>query len=454
MFRRTATLALLALGALPASASAAQAPFGCRASAARVELGGSAVLEPVTANAATYPCRTQSAGVATVAIPDNGLPVVRVAPAGAFTYSTADSAFPVAPGAAAVASVKAVNLETSSGELTIGGPVQANASYACEHGQLVSQSQSTLQLIYFNGHPDQLPAPGSPQTIRLGGGAYIGINEKVETPDSLTERVIDVHLSDGNEIVVGEAKVTKTADAEAACRTSPLPPPVLEICPDGSVLNVVQQSCVINYQPPGSTTIIVIYVSRPFGGPSGGTVVPVPVAKRHHRSSCLNGPGPKFALVATKVGGRVYGTRLGDRILALGALERVAGIGGNDCIDGKGRQLQIWDGNGNDRIWSSLGFNRIGAGDGNDYINGRGGRDFITDGNGNDRVIGGRGGAMIDAGIGHDHLFGVGGKNRIWAGGDLALVNCGPGAHNTAFVRPRAVPYARAHGCEFVWPLR
>ena len=137
----------------------------------------------------------------------------------------------------------------------------------------------------------------------------------------------------------------------------------------------------------------------------------------------------------------------------MGAHERVAGLGGNDCIDGRGANQHLYDGNGDDRVWASGGFNRIAVGQGNDHVHGRNGRDWITAGNGNDIVYGGNRGARIDLGSGHDHVHGGRGKNRIWALGDYVWVNCGPGKFNTALVRPRAARYAARHGCRWIWEL-
>jgi hypothetical protein len=427
-----------ARGAVAATAT----PFGCRASAVRVT-AGSTLLEPIVANAGTYPCSDSSRGVGSLSLPTSGSGSLVAGPAGAFTYATGSVGGQTAPGAAAVAQIQGVTIPTSSGLITIGGPVQANADYECSNQKLVGYGQSTLDVVYVNGHPDRLPAPGKPATIQLGGGAYIAANEQIKTASSITERVLDIHLSNSSEIVLGEAEVTLAGSNP--CQGVTGPPPGLEICPPGSTLNVVAQYCEIVL--PGQ----VIIVSRPFKGPSGGTVVPLSTARKRYHSSCLYGRGPRYALIATKRGGRVTGTLYSDRILALGAYERVAGLGGDDCIDGRGGNQRLFDGNGNDRIYAAGGYNRIAVGNGNDYINGRNGRDYITAGNGRDVIYGGRGGSSIVVGIGHDRLYGRGrAHNRIWAGGDFARVSCGPGPHNTAFVRRRAARYAHSHGCQMV----
>jgi Ca2+-binding RTX toxin-like protein len=446
-----ASLLVLAPGAFAATGTpspSAGNPFGCRASGARVELGGATVAEPIVANAPTYPCYTASQGVATVSIPTGNSNSILGGPVGAFTDVAGSSDGSVAYGAAAVASVKGVTIPTGSGVVTVVGPAEADAGYECENGSVVGFGQSTLNVIYVNGKKTTLPTPGKPTTITLGGGAYIALNEKIQSASSITERVVDIHLASGSEIVVGEAQVTQNGTNPCAGVTGA--PPSLEICPPGSTLNVVAQACEIILN--GGKTVI--YVSRPFKGPSGGTVVALSVARKRYHSPCLYGPGPKYALVATKRGGHVEGTLYSDRILALGAFERVAGLGGNDCIDGKGGNQKLFDGNGKDRVWASGGFNRIGVGNGNDQVNGRNGRDWITAGNGNDTVRGGRGNSRIDVGIGHDHVYGGPGRNRIWAAGDNARVSCGSGGHNLAFVRRRAYSYALSHGCTRVIRLK
>ncbi|HWF34910.1 MAG TPA: calcium-binding protein [Solirubrobacteraceae bacterium] len=363
-------------------------------------------------------------------------------PVGAFTYSVFSTTGATAPGATAVAAVDGITLPSPNGNIVIVGPVQATASYACVNDQLVPQGSSTLNLISINGVNNPVQ-PGQPTTIDLGGGSFIAVNQKVQTSNSLTETVLEVHLQNIADIVVGEAKVTQSTANPCAGTTGV--PPVLEICPPGSTLNIQAQLCEIII--PGG----VIIVSRPFQGPSGGTVFPTSVvAKKYPGFPCTTGPGPRFALVATKRGGRVYGTPKSDRILALGAFERIAGLGGNDCINGNGGHQVIFDGNGKDRVWAAGGFNRIGVGNGNDYVNGRSGSDWITAGNGQDRIIGGKGSSRIDVGLGKDHVFGGPAKNRIWGGANGAKISCGSGHNNTAFVRTAARNYAKSHGCQHI----
>jgi hypothetical protein len=439
---------ICALALAGTATAATTTPFGCRASAARITLLTTITVEPTIANPGTTPCVTDSAGAATVSVPTTGSSIVDAGPVGAFTYSAFSPSGATAPGATAVAAIQGVTIPTGgTGFISVVGPVQSMASYSCVNGQLQASGSSTLDLIDVNGQDEAVPA-GQPETIQLGGGSYIAVNEQITTPTSLTERVLDIHLAGLADIVLGESEVTESVSDPCAGTSGT--PPVLEICPPGSTLDIGAQLCEIVVTNPNGTTSVIV-VSRPFQGPSGGTVYPTSVvAAKYPGYPCTTGPGPRFALVATKRGGHVFGTPKSDRILALGAYERVAGLGGNDCINGTGGHQTVYDGNGTDRVYSGRSSNRIGVGNGNDYVNGRNGSDYITAGNGNDTVYGGSGNSRIDVGLGKDHVYGQAGRNKIFAAANAAKVSCGPGRHNTAFIRTAAKKYAKRHGCESI----
>ena len=42
-----------------------------------------------------------------------------------------------------------------------------------------------------------------------------------------------------------------------------------------------------------------IVVSKPFAGPTGGSVVPLAAARKKFKSPCLYGQGPKFVVMGT-----------------------------------------------------------------------------------------------------------------------------------------------------------
>jgi Ca2+-binding RTX toxin-like protein len=423
-------------------------PFSCRASVARVTLLNSIKVEPLVANAPDYPCATDQHGLSAVNVAQTSAPAVNAGPAGVVTYSKYTPGSTESPGAAAVADVQGVVIPSTSGVITVVGPVEANAAYACSNGALTSSSGSTLDIINVAGKNMTLPAPGTPETIQLGGGNYIAVNEKITTPTSITERILDVHLAGIADIVVGEASVdVNRADP---CAGSGGPPPNTNACPPGSTLDPVRLLCVIvlsNGQE--------IVIGPPFTGPSGGTVLALSVARQKYGGPCTTGPGPQYALIATKPHGRVTGTLKADRIIALGAFERIAGLGGNDCVDGRSHNQQIWEGNGRRvRVYGGPGTTRIGMGNGNDLVYGRKGKDWITAGNGNDTIHGGSGNSRLDVGLGRSHIYGGPGRNRVFAGSDAAVVNCGSGKHNIAFVRIRVSKYARKHGCQKVFLLK
>jgi hypothetical protein len=451
--RRTVALLVSALGVLAFANSASAAitvtqpnaptsqPFGCRASLLRVELGTNPTIEPSVANPTENPCANDSKGVSTVGVPaqeTNATAPITVGQAGAFTFSVFDPTFKTAPGASAVASVSTINIPTGSGTLHIVGPVQASASYSCVNDELVQTAQSNLNVIAVNGVNMAIP-PGQYFKLQLGP-IEIEANKKIETANSLTEQVLNVHLGGNVDIVVGEAQVTHPA-ATPCAGTKGLPP-VLEICPKGATLNAEHQFCFVKDCTGG-----IIIVSRPFRGPSGGVVEAVCQAKKKYHSPCLSGPGPKFVLIATAQGGRVEGTLYSDRILALGAFERIAGLGGNDCINGKAAHQQIYDGNGKERVYA-FAFARVAIGSGNSLIvGGAGGHDNISVANGNTRIYGHGGHNRIDAGLGRVRIFGGPGPNRVFTPSTRALVQCSTNRNGTAFLRNRAIPYARAHGC-------
>jgi hypothetical protein len=433
----------------PAAATNPTTPFSCRASVSRVTLLNSLTVEPLVANKQDAPCATDSHGLTSVNVPQTSAPAVNVGPAGVLTDSVYAPGSTMSPAAAAVADVQGVVIpEPGGGQISIVGPVTANAAYACSNGKLTSASGSTLDILYVNGQAIALPSPGEPLTIPLGGLGYINVNEKIVTATSITERVLHVHLNGIADIVVGEAQVDLTRSDPCAGTTGP--PPNTNACPPGSTLDPVALVCEIVL--PGGQIII---IGPPFTGPSGGTVLALSVARSKYGGPCLNGPGPKYALIATKPHGRVTGTLKADRIIALGAFERIAGLGGNDCVDGRGNHQTIWEGNGKRvRVYGGPGKTRIGVGNGNDLVYGRHGRDWITAGNGNDTIHGGRGNSRLDVGLGRSHVYGGPGRNRVYAGSDAAKVNCGSGKHNVAFVRIRVAKYAHKHGCQKVFLLK
>jgi Ca2+-binding RTX toxin-like protein len=447
-----------------------------------VTLLNSLTVEPITANPKTAPCATDNHGLDSVSVPASGTKLFDAGPAAAFTFSSTSQSTTtgaVAPGAAALASVDGITIPTSSGSITIVGPVEAAAAYACNNGNLTSLAQSTLDVIYVNGQKTVLPAPGSPTKISLGGGSYIAVNEKIATSTSITERVLDVHLAGLADVVVGEATVTLTAADPCAGTTGPVTPPAVNPCPNGSTYDAALQLCVIVL--PGGKTIV---VGQPFQGPTGGTVLAVTVARKRFKSPCLQGAGPAFVIVGTNHHDVINGTRKADRIIALGGNDRVSGQGGADCIDGGGGNDRIWAGKGDARIYGQAGNDRVAVQDGNSRVVLGSGHDVAFLGNGNDTVYGGTGPDRIAVGRGHSHVYGGAGNDRIsvvdgfgnrvyggagadkiwiglgqaqvwggagadrlWSRSEAVSFNCGTG-FDLAFVTPIGQPFAAAHSCD------
>ncbi len=490
IFRRSAAVMFAGLCALALAASASAAtpatnPFGCRASLVRVKLLSIPAVEPIVANKATSPCATQTQGLNQASVPSVTDGLLLAGPAGVFTASStsqASDAGTVAPGAAALATIDGVTLPTTSGAIIIAGPVQASASYACVNGTVRSTAQSTLQVITVAGKKYTVPSD-KPSTISLGGGSYIRVNEQIRTAGSITERVLDVHLKGLADVVLGEAQVTRPGSSPCA-GTNDQPPPSLTPCPAGSTLNVAARVCEIIIN---NRTVIVI--SRPFDGPTGGTVLALSVARKRYTSRCLKSPGPKYAIVGTNANNRITGTNRAERILGLGGKDRIAGRGGNDCMDGGTANDNLFGGNGNNRQYGGSGSDRLFAkngnvfidggsgndrlflGNGNDRVYGRGGNDRISVGSGTDRVWGGAGNDalttgngrdMVDGGAGNDHIFvgkgkdhvfGAGGNDRIFAPGLIVYAACGSG-RNVAYTDSLSSSWAKRHGCQKVTVLR
>jgi Ca2+-binding RTX toxin-like protein len=472
----------------PAGTSAGQL-FGCRASVARLSLGGTVVTEPAVANGATFPCATDSKLTGPINVLSGPLNIATVGPAGAFTYET--GTLGDTPGVTALTAIDAISVPSIG--LTVVGPIQAQASYECQGTNLVPSASSTLSVLKIGSQTISLSSLGVPGTLTIPGVATIKYDETIQTASSLTERVLDIDLlNSAVNLVVGEATVTApdpsictgnipptnttttvttpgttvttpgktvTSPGSTVTQTTTTPgstttittvtPSNLTICAPGSSIDVSTGDCVI-YGPNGQ----VIFVSLPFKGPTGGVVVTLAQALAKYHSPCLHGPGPQWVLIATKNGGRVTGTPFSDRILGLGSRERIAGLAGNDCIDGQGSDETVYDGNGNDREYVHAGRNRVGVGNGNDYVNGGSGSDWLTVGNGNDTVYGGKSSSRIDAGVGHDHISGGPSPNRIWVISAHVVISCGSSGHNRLFARRGPASYAAKHGCQRITYLK
>jgi hypothetical protein len=459
--------------------------FGCTAGVAPISIGKTVtpLVDIGQVNKAVTPCIDASTTLGATNLAGGALSLGTVGPAAAYTFVAGQAGSTTAPAAAAVANVQALNFVSGANTITIVGPVQGDAAYECENNKLVQYGQSTLDVIYVNGVAHYLPKPGAPATIAIGALLQIDVNQTIKTATSITEDVLTIHvLGAGVNVIVGQAEATiqKGYTAADVCdNTAPtkggggsggggggigsLP----GVCPKGSTYDAALEYCVIRVKvvcgtntpataatPPGDVCISIVKVSRPFSGPTGGTVYTIWEARLHWKSPCLYGSRgePDYVLVVTKLDGHATGTFGSDRILLIGGYEYVQGLSGNDCIDAHGTNAHVTDGNGDDFAYVHVGTNHVKIGDGKNGVYGGNGRDFITVGNGYNWIVGGSKSNVIYAGLGPDHIFGGPSPNQIHTPGGFNYVNCGSAKHGNVLWARKGFPteYGASHGCETV----
>jgi hypothetical protein len=503
-----------ATGAAPAatpnatSGATASTIFGCRASVARVALAGQSVVEPGVANATTSasnsPCADDTAAVQQTGLAGSSSPLNlgTVGPAGASTFETGSLGGVTSPAATAVATVNAVSLSIGGYTISVAGQIQAQAAIECVGTALMQQATSNVDAVTIAG----AGIPGGSETLDVSQltnqlpaalAALISIqaNETIPGTNSLTQRALDITLLSGaGQIVIGEATVnvldasvcsgnvppnstgttttvtsttgstttitgsngtttTVTTGGTPGGTTTVLQPTgtvpsYLQECPTGATLDPTSGDCVIYYQ--GQT----IYVSKPFKGPTGGTVVPLAAAQAKFKSSCLAGAGPNYVLLVTAVNAVAKGTPSSDRILGLNTGQHISGLAGDDCIDEQSANGKVVDGNGKDRIYVTSGSNRVVAGNGPNTIHGGNGKNWITDGTGDDYIYGGSLPNRIDAYGNEKHIYGGKSNDRIWTNSIRAFVSCGGGTANVLFGREKIIAYGKKHGCQKLGRLK
>jgi hypothetical protein len=250
----------------------------------------------------------------------------------------------------------------------------------------------------------------------LGAVVEIKADERIQTPTSLTIRALHIKVLRGTtpfvDLVVGEAKVASSGPVCDPTKQNGNPPNGNGVCPKGSVLVPETNLCVIKKETSGSGLGDII-VGRPFQGPSGGTVVPIDIArKKYGMSPCLSrGGAPKFAIIGTNKADRITGTNIADRIIGLGGNDKLDGGRGNDCIEGR---------SGGDNMSGALGNDKVYGSTGNDHLNGGPGTDYLSAGSGNDTV---------NASFGRDRVLGGSGRDfiNIATAGPPATADCGSG---------------------------
>jgi hypothetical protein len=318
--------------------------------------------------------------------------------------------------------VEDLSLLVGAGGPTIGvGAANSVADATCNPGSTVPvfTGDSRVADITLGGNPIPLDQLLKQLTDALnpllGAVVEVKVDEEVRTADSLTVRALHVKVLKGDvslvDLVVGEAKVgANGAVCDPSAQTGGSGNP--DVCPAGAEYDAVANVCIIRASTSGSGLGDII-VGRPFQGPSGGTVVPIDVARKMFgRTPCLSGNGaPKFAIIGTQKNDKITGTNVADRILALAGNDAVSGGRGNDCLEG---------GSGRDLLSGSLGNDSVFGQNGNDALNGAGGNDRLSGGNGND---------TINAGFGADRTFGGAGRDaiNIATQGPRATADCGAG---------------------------
>ncbi|HYF27820.1 MAG TPA: calcium-binding protein [Baekduia sp.] len=470
--------ALLAslLGALAMSSSAqafTASPFWkCRASAVWASVAGNNRVEPIVANGNpstannTSPdraqCATEEAGADNLATP-LGIPqnVIAARSATAKTTITPETGRAIDQSIRSEARVEGLSVPLTTDTVVLGADViRSQVTGSCVNNQIQLQGESEVLGLTLGGQKislDQL-AEGLEQALApLAVVIDLKFNEQVREGRSLTVRGLHLKVfpqAGGApllELVVAETK--GDADEFTCDPNRQIPGFEGQICPTGSMYDVLRGQCII----PASATNGLIIVGRPFQGPSGGTVVPLQTAIRlYGRTRCLTlrgGSWPAYAVVGTNKRDRITGTNRRDRILGRGGNDSLDGGRDRDCVDGGAGNDRVNGGvgsdiligrNGGDTLTGNLDNDEIDAGAGNDHLNGGPGRDWLKAGAGNDTINAGYNADRVEAGSGNDAI-------NIATQGPEARVNCGTG---TDKVRLNRRERARTTGCEIRYIFR
>ncbi|MEA2218236.1 MAG: trimeric autotransporter adhesin [Solirubrobacteraceae bacterium] len=448
-----------ALSIVPSAQALTSTPvWQCRGSATYASVSGQNRVEPIVANGnintanGGNPDRAQCVDSETGA--GNTATQLGISPdfLGAVTGKASTSITPelgmaINQKAHAEGRVEDLSLLVGAGGPTLGvGAANSTADGTCVAGNAspVFSGDSRVADITIGGNPVPLDQLVTQLTNALnpilGAVVEIKADERIATPTSLTIRALHIKVLKGTtplvDLVVGEAKVAANGEV---CNPSAQTGGSgnADVCPPGSELDSTANVCIIRASTSGSGLGDII-VGRPYQGPSGGTVVPIDVArKRFGRTPCLSGNGaPKFAIVGTNKNDRITGTNVADRILGLAGNDQISGGRGNDCIEG---------GSGRDVLSGSLG---------NDSLFGQAGNDALGGGGGNDRLSGGNGNDTINAGFGADRTFGGAGNDaiNIATQGPRATADCGSGGNDK--VRFNAKEKRGIHNCEIRYTIR
>lgn len=427
-----------ALGLVPIAQARTQLPvWQCRASATYSSINGENRVEPIVANGnintanGANPDRAQCTSSETGAgnTPTQlgiGTDFLGAVTGSAVTRIEPELGRAIEQRIAADGRVEDLTLLLGAAGPTLGvGAANSTAAAFCVPGSTIPRfvGDSRVADITLGGVPIPLDGLLSALTDALnpilGSVIEIKVDERIETPDSLTIRALHIKVLNGAtpvvDLVIGEAKVgANGAVCDPSQQGDPIDLDLSGVCPAGSVLIVARNLCVITAGTNGSS-LGEIVIGRPFQGPSGGTVLAIDVARKRFgkTSPCLGGGGaPRFAIVGTNKADRITGTNKADRILGRAGNDKISGGRGNDCIEGN---------SGGDNMSGSLGNDRIYGSTGKDHLNGGPGSDRLSAGSGND---------SINAAFGRDRVFGGSGRDfiNVATAGPPATVRCGSGS--------------------------
>lgn len=424
------------LVAAPAASAFTTKPvWQCRGSAAIVSVAGQNRVEPIVANGnintanGASPDRAQCVDSETGA--GNTPTQLGIDPAflGAVTGKASTEINPdlgraIDQAILAEGRVEDLTLLLGAAGATLGvGAANSTAAAKCVPGNTAPQfsGDSRVADLTLGGQPlplDQLIVQLSNLLNPiLGALVEIKADERIQTANSLTVNALHVKVIRGNvpvvDLIVGQAKVASDgAVCDPAAQNDGSGDPLGQVCAPGSQLDHARNLCVIPAGTGGSSLGTII-IGRPYQGPSGGTVIPLDVArKRYGASPCLSGSGaPKFAIVGTNKADRITGSNIADRIIGLGGNDKLDGGRGNDCIEGR---------TGGDNISGALGNDKLYGSSGKDHLNGGPGTDYMSAGSGNDTINGAFGKDTAIGGAGRDFI-------NVATAGPAARVNCGSG---------------------------
>jgi Ca2+-binding RTX toxin-like protein len=412
----------------------------CRASPSYTSVNDLNRVEPFAANgnintakggnpdhAQCAPAETGAGNTATqIGIPQD---VLGARTAGAITTITPEIGKAIGQTVDASAHVENVTLQLpQGGSIALGvNAASSSAEGKCGSGDLPGFT-GTSQVAGITLGGTEIPLDGLVKALSdllapLQPIISIKPNEQIRTATSLTVRALHITVltpTGGTPLVdavLAESKVGSNGpvcDPNGQNDGSSISG---QLCPTGSTYDAARNLCIIAAGTGGSSLGEII-VGKPFQGPSGGTVLPLDVArKKYGASPCLSGNGtPKFAIVGTNKADRITGTNIADRIIGLGGNDKLDGGRGNDCIEGRSGSDNMSGGLDNDKLYGSSG---------GDHLNGGPGADFLTGGTGND---------TINAAFGKDTTIGGAGRDfiNIATAGPAASADCGTGTGDVA----------------------